>query len=53
MNYAKEITQDIRWYEEGLQIAKKKEYRSESWKLFAMGYVDNMKRKKATLKEKK
>ena len=44
MNYAKQIKQDIRWYEEGLKIAKNKGYKPESWKLFAMSYVDSMKR---------
>tara|TARA_R100000664_G_scaffold5459_1_gene10336 strand:+ start:171 stop:329 length:159 start_codon:yes stop_codon:yes gene_type:complete len=44
MNYAKQIKQDIRWYEEGLKIAKIKGYKPESWKLFAMSYVDSMKR---------
>jgi len=44
MNYSKQIKQDIRWYEEGLKIAKIKGYKPVSWKLFAMSYVDSMKR---------
>ena len=46
MNYAKQIKQDIRWYEEGLKIAKNKGYEPGGWKLFAIGYVDSMKRLK-------
>ena len=33
-----------RWYEEGLEIAKIKEYSPASWNLFAMSYVASMKR---------
>ena len=33
-----------RWYEEGLEIAQIKEYAESSWDLFAMSYVESMKR---------
>ena len=42
--YAKQIKQEREWYEEGLKIAKIKEYSPVGWKLFAMGYVDSKKR---------
>jgi len=32
------------WYEEGLEIAQIKEYAESSWDLFAMSYVESMKR---------
>ena len=44
MNYAKQIKQERKWYEEGLEIAQIKEYSPASWDLFAMSYVDSMKR---------
>ena len=43
MNYAKQIKQERKWYEEGLEIAKIKEYSPASWKLFAMSYVASKK----------
>ena len=44
MNYAKQIKQEKEWYEQGLEIAKIKGYSSASCDLFAMSYVDSMKR---------
>ena len=44
MSYAKQIKQERKWYEEGLEIAKIKEYSPASWNLFAMNYVASMKR---------
>ena len=44
MNYAKQIKQERKWYEEGLEIAKIKGYSSAASDLFAMSYVDSMKR---------
>jgi hypothetical protein len=32
------------WYEEGLEIAQIKEYAESSWDLFAMRYVESMRR---------
>jgi len=46
MNYAKQIKQEKEWYEQGLKIAKIKEYSPASCDLFAMSYVDSMKRLK-------
>ena len=46
MNYAKQIKQEKEWYEQGLKIAKIKEYSPASYDLFAMSYVDSMKRLK-------
>ena len=46
MNYAKQIKQEKEWYEQGLKIAKIKEYSPASHDLFAMSYVDSMKRLK-------
>ncbi len=46
MSYAKQIKQERKWYEEGLKIAKIKEYSPASYDLFAMSYVDSMKRLK-------
>ena len=44
MNYAKQIKQERKWYEEGLRIAKIKEYSPASWNLFALSYVASIKR---------
>ena len=44
MNYAKQIKQERKWYEEGREIAQIKGYSPGSWNLFAMSYVSSMKR---------
>ena len=44
MSYAKQIKQERKWYQEGLEIAKIKEYSPASWNIFAMSYVASMKR---------
>ena len=46
MNYAKQIKQERKWYKQGLKIAKIKQYSPASYDLFAMSYVDSMKRLK-------
>ena len=38
MNYAKQIKQERKWYEEGLKIAKNKRFSSTSCDKFAMWY---------------
>ena len=44
MNYAKQIKQERKWYEEGREIAQIKGYSPGSWDLFAMSYVASKKR---------
>mgnify|MGYP001387420307 CR=1 FL=1 len=44
MKYAKQIKQERKWYEEGLEIAQIKDYSPASWDIFAMSYVASKKR---------